>query len=347
MKYKVSFSYAFPDKVKPKRFQRDVDIAADLEFPFPKQIDEAVIALKAADPEAYKHLKEQQFETYTGVAPAKFQSAFDAQIRKKIDANFVDYARKVARPDFDERQWDKLLALFETRQVAFLKESFAQDLSALVTDTYEKLERLKAKAPKPDESRQLDADQAFLLWCGRRPVRFRKVEDKFYDDHIKQNVSRQFAFDWAVERFKSNRVTTSSVVDMSPAALLNKANGGKAYPTVYRGVQQIAVKVSCDVWTVKLQAHDDVVGKKALELFKKDNKLNAQARDVWLSAAEIKTKTQDFYVMGRWDPESGEAELYHYQDAGAKPALSMLKEYLRWTYSHKEGRFVGPSRDGR
>lgn len=347
MKYKVKFSYSFADTVKPVRFKRKVTVAADLEFPFPKQIDDKVLELKANDPEKYKNLKLEQFESYTGTTAQKFQSAFETLVQKKIDANFVDYVKKVARPHFNDSQWDKLLALFETRQMAFVKESFAKSLSEIVKITYEKLDRLKAAAPKPDESRQLDVDQAFLLWCGRKPVKFKRVEDKFYDDHIKKEVSRKIAFDWAVERYKTGRnVRVSTLVEASPSGLLNKANGGKAHPAVYRHTQQIAVKVTCDALTTTLQENRPV-GDKAVRQFEKEHKgLCVKVGEVWLSAT-FKTGTQSFYVMGGWDPDSGDAELYHYQDEAGKPRAALLPEYLRWTYSHKEGRFIGPSRDGR
>lgn len=346
MKYKVKFAHTFSDTVNPKRFQRKVSVAADLEFPFPKQTDDLIIALKASDAERYKGLKLEQFETYTGMAPAKFQSAFNANIEKKIDANFVDYVKKVAKPDFDETQWDKLLTLFETRQVEFLKDSFAKALSDIVKVNYEKLEKIKATAPKPDESRQLDVDQAFLLWCGREPVKFKKVEDKFYGDHIKKELSNAIAFDWAVERYKAKKtVKTSSLVGASPSTLLNKANSGKAYPAEFKGAQQIAVKVSCDVITVALE-ENKVVGDKAIAQFKKDNKLCAQVGDVWLTGTFTKG-TQVFYVMGAWDPNTGDADLYHYQAESAKPAAGLLAKYRRWTYSHKEGKFTGPTPEGR
>ncbi|WP_422012900.1 hypothetical protein [Roseateles sp.] len=345
MKYKVKFSYAFADTANPKRFKKTVTIDADLEFPFPKQTDDVILALKASDAERYKTLKLEQFETYTGVTAAKFQSSFDTNIKKKIDANFVDYVKKVAKPDFDESQWDKLLSFFETKQVEFLKDAFAKGLADIVKVNYEKLEKLKAAAPKPNESRQLDVDQAFLLWCGKNPIKFKKVEDKFYGDHIKKEVSAAIAFDWAVERYKKNKnVKTSSLVEASPSTVLNKANGGKAYPSVFKGAQQIAVKVTCDVLTAVLE-ENKVVGDKAAAQFKKDNKHWAQVGDVWLSAT-FKKGTQSFYVMGTWDPDSGDAELYHYQNEDAKPPMALLPEYRRWTYSNKEGKFLGPTRDG-
>jgi hypothetical protein len=346
MKYKVKYSYAFADKVSPKRFQRTVTVAADLEFPFPKQTDALIIALKARDAEQYKHLKLEQFETYTGLAATKFQSAFNADIEKKIDANFVNYVKLVAKPDFTETQWDKLLTFFETKQVEFLRDNFAKALSAIVNVQYEKLEKIKSAAPKQDESRQLDVDQAFLLWCGRQPVKFKQVEDKFYGDHIKQELSNGIAFDWAVERYKKSKaVKTSSLVGASPSTLLNKANGGKAYPSVFKGAQQIAVKVTCDVITVALQ-ENKVVGDKAIALFKKNNKNCAQVGDVWLTGTFTKG-TQSFYVMGGWDPETGNADLYHYQAENAKPAAELLAEYRRWTYSNQEGKFIGPTPKGK
>lgn len=129
MKYKVNFSHTFSDTANPKRFKRDVTVAAGLEFPFPKQTDDLVLQLKATDAEGYKALKLDQFETYTGVKPDKFQSGFDAVLKKKIDANFMEYVKKVARPDFTEDQWDKLLTFFETKQVELVKAQFAKALA--------------------------------------------------------------------------------------------------------------------------------------------------------------------------------------------------------------------------
>ena len=323
MKYKVDFSHTFSDTANPKRFKRDVTVAGGLEFPFPKQTEALVLELKASDADAYKALKLDQFETYTGVKPDKFQAGFDAALKKKIDANFVDYVKKVAKPDFTEGQWDKLLTFFETKQVELVKAEFAKALASIVKVNYEKLERLKASAPRPDEDRLLDVDQAFLLWIGRHPVKFSKVEDKFYDDHFFKDVSEADAFEIAVARYMKNKgVKTSSLVKVAPSSLLAKANGGKAYPAVYNGAQQIAVKVTCEVITAAL-TFEKVTGDKAVRQFKKG--------------------TQNFYVMGGWDPDTGEAVLYHYQAEGSKPDSAMLKKYLRWTYSNKEGKFLGPS----
>ena len=343
MKYKANFSHTFSDTANPKRFQRDVIVAAGLEFPFPKQTDELVLQLKATDADRYKALKLDQFETYTGVKHDKFQSGFDAAIKKKIDANFMEYVKKIARPDFSQDQWDKLLTFFETKQVELVKAEFAKALAHIVKVNYEKLDRLKASAPRPDEDRLLDVDQAFLLWVGRKPVKFAKVEDKFYDDHFFKDVSEADAFQIAVGRYKKNKnVKTSSLVKAAPSSLLAKANGGKAYPAVYNGAQQIAVKVTCEVITAALTL-EKVTGDKAIRQFQKDNKHAHDMQDGTWATATFKKGTQNFYVMGGWDPDTGEAILYHYQAESSKPDAAMLKKYLRWTYSNKEGKFLGPS----
>ncbi|RZJ08616.1 MAG: hypothetical protein EOP39_13465 [Rubrivivax sp.] len=343
MKYKVNFLYSFSDTVNPKRFKRAVTVGAALEFPFPKQTDDLIIQLKATDPERYKALKLDQFETYTGVKADKFQAGFDAGFTKKIDANFLEYVKKVAKPDFTEDQWDKLLTFFETKQVELLRGTFTKNLADIVKVNYEKLEKLKASAPRADEDRQLDVDQAFLLWCGRKPVKFSKVEDKFYGDHFFKDVSEADAFTLLIARNKKkSTVTSGSMVKVAPSALLAKANGGKAYPSVYQGAQQIAVKVTCEVLTATLTL-ETVTGAKAVTQFQKNNKHSHDMGNGKWATATFKKGTQDFYVMGSWDPETGDADLYHYQAESSKPASAMVKKYLRWTYSNREGKFIGPS----
>lgn len=342
MKYKVRFTHQFTDSANPKRFARAVNVDVNLEFPFPKQTSELIIRLKAIHPERYASLKLDQFETYTGLKPDKFQTAFNANITKKIDANFAEYAKNVAKPDFSNAQWDKVLDFFEAKQVELVKAAFAKGLADITRVNYEKLEKLKAAAPKPDEVRKLDVDQAFLLWSGRNAIKFSKVEDKFYGDHIQKDVSQASAFDLAIERYKKKKsVTTSSVAKIAPSELLNKANSGKAYPAVHKDSQQIAVKVSCDVISVSLEVVK-VTGDKNLKQFKSENKHHHHlGDDQWIKPTFSKGQ-QTFYVMGDWDPETGKAVLYHYQEESRKPAAKLLPEYLTWTYSHKEGKFTGP-----
>ncbi|MGQ3051408.1 MAG: hypothetical protein ACT6S0_06460 [Roseateles sp.] len=343
MKYKVRFTHQLTDGANPKRFARAVNVDVNLEFPLPKQTSELILKLKTLHPQMYAKLKLEQFETYTGVDPEKFQAAFNANIKKKIDANFADYVKNVAKPDFSPAQWDKVLNFFEGRQVELVKAAFAKGLAEITQVNYEKLEKLRAAAPKPDEVRKLDVDQAFLLWNGRKAVKFSKVEDKFYGDHFQKDVSQASAFDLAIERYKKKKsVTTSSVAKVAPSDLLNKANSGQAYPAVFNGSQQIAVKVTCEVISVSLETVT-VTGEKNLKTFKADNKHHHHVgNDQWIKPTFTKGQ-QTFYVMGDWDPETGKAVLYHYQNESGKPAAKMLPEYLTWTYSHKEGKFTGPT----
>jgi hypothetical protein len=342
VKYKVRFTHQLTDGANPKRFDRVVNVDVNLEFPFPKQTSELVIQLKALHPQMYAKLKLEQFETYTGITAEKFHAAFDANIKKKIDANFATYVKNVANPDFSVAQWDKLLDFFQSKQVELVKTAFAKGLADITKVNYEKLQKLKAAAPKPDEVRKLDVDQAFLLWSGRKAIKFSQVEDKFYGDHVQKDVSQASAFDLAIERYKKKKhVLTSSVVKISPGELLNKANSGRAYPAIHDDSQQIAVKVTCDVITVTLE-QVKVNGKMELKQFKAANKHCHHVRDdQWLAPTFTKGQ-QTFYVMGNWDPETGKASLYHYQEESSKPAAKMLPEYLTWVYSHKEGRFTDP-----
>lgn len=341
MKYKTNFTYSFSDSVNPPRFKGKVDVATPLEFPFPKNIDDLLQDLKQRDPGAYASRKLDQFEDYTGIRADKFQSGFNSDMESAIDANFVAFIKRSVKPNFDAQEWKKVLSEFELTQKKFVAARFSESLAAKVKITYDKLEKIKAKTPEKDECRLLSVEEAFVLWTGRHPVKFNQVDPKFYRDHMAIAISHQEAFAGAVARYKkSNAIKVSTWVTVDEAKILNLCNNAKVYPTVHKSGQQVAVQISLPSTVVTLSEHKNIVGaKREKELAGQCKYLQKIKDDLWVSGT-FASLNQSFYVIGQWTPDSGQAELYHYQDN--KPAIGMEKKYLRWIYSHARGKYIGP-----
>lgn len=119
----------------------------------------------------------------------------------------------------------------------------------------------------------------------------------------------------------------------TPNTILNKAKGavdnGKMRPFLFGGSQQqLSMAVSMNVVHVKVTAITREDSKK-----KSDGIISEHARkgEEWILESVALQKKMSFAVLGNYDPDSGLADIYHFEAGGLPTEYKLLKKYKNFS----------------
>ena len=158
-----------------------------------------------------------------------------------------------------------------------------------------------------------------------------EVTAKFFDDHmITTNLSKSQAIASAVERYKKNRNTKSSWIEISKETLINKAKGSTRRVAGTFGApakQQLTVQIKVDRKTITIS----VLDKKEKHQYEHEI-VEIDGEDHYLNCSSAATANVDLRIVGDWDPLTGKLGLYHYEEGAIQQnaAAAMLQKYLLW-----------------
>lgn len=128
-----------------------------------------------------------------------------------------------------------------------------------------------------------------------------EVTGKFFDDHmITTNLSKSQAIAGAVERYKKNRNTKSSWIEITKETLINKAKGSQRRLAGTFGAppkQQMTVQIKVERKTITIS----VLDKKEKHQYEHGT-VEIDGEDHYLNCSSAATANVDLRIVGDWNP---------------------------------------------
>lgn len=154
-----------------------------------------------------------------------------------------------------------------------------------------------------------------------------RVTAKFEGDHIiGTNLSKKNSIEAAIQRYKRNqRIIKSSWIMIDKSTVKNKAKAStKKVAAVYRGNQQLTTTIKVTRRTVEI-----------VELTKKERQRYQYeevtiGREVKYLNCSSEEEIVDLKVVGKWDPFTGECDIYHYEEGKAPTDHKLLPKFKKW-----------------
>lgn len=199
----------------------------------------------------------------------------------------------------------------------------------------------------PPKTRLFSCLEAIQPWLRHYPLQTPVLSDKFSSDHLLERLSSSQAADHAIERFCRRRIAISTWMDVERRQIVDKALGTIANcktsiftdgpattlvehlrPLVHRQQQQLAVRIQCNVRTVtvtNLTVHESRLPANR----KKHHEVKLDGQTFYLRCKSEESR-EKFWIIGPWNPLTGEFTLYHFQQYLPLPTLDMLLKYRKW-----------------
>jgi len=154
-----------------------------------------------------------------------------------------------------------------------------------------------------------------------------KVTAKFEGDHIvSTNLSKKNSIEAAIQRYKRNqRIIKSSWIMIDKSTVKNKAKAStKKVAAVYRSNQQMTTTIKVTRRTVEI-----------VELTKKERQRYQYeevtiGREVKYLNCSSDEELVDLKLVGKWDPFTGECDIYHYEEGKAPTEHKLLPKFKKW-----------------
>lgn len=317
MKYEIDYNYAFDDNAAPKRHTERVVIKTTLRFELPDVPND-----------------DRDFEARTGTRQDRFEQTFQAMTEKAIDAAYKEKVKAAAQVCTAPAHWKAWVGKFEKNQVAYVEDLF--------TSSMQKLAKVAVKLmPDVVTKKTLAPADACALYLQHFPPKF-TVAGKFYDDHMVKAISTPEVHENAIARFKKNqRIKVSSWIELSEATVKNKASSGKKIAHVYNNAQQLGVTIKARQWTATISESSWKPGAKGKQP-KETIAVKIQSDVYYIEIDIAKDDNLEIFVMGQWDPQSGQAEIYHYE-ANPPGAHTMLDKHRKWFYNETTKEYTAPA----
>jgi hypothetical protein len=177
----------------------------------------------------------------------------------------------------------------------------------------------------------LKDDESFRQLVKDNPLKY-KVSAKFDDDHIiKASLSKKNSIEAAIERYKRNqKIKKSSWIMIDKATLLNKARAaGAKIAHIHGGGQQLATTIKVTRRTVEI---DELTPKERQRYKHEEVKVGKETKYLNCTSEEA---TVSLKVVGRWDPFTGECDIYHYEEGEAGGSHKLLDKFKKWVCDEK------------
>lgn len=318
MKYVYQFACSFDDTSSPKRHALPVEVKARLEFEFDD----------VGKPD------NRDFHARTGSQQGAFETSFKARAEQVIMAHYKEATKESGKALNSQQDWENYLKRFTASQQVSVADMFKEILGALSKKAN------TVEAEMMPVKKKVTSTEALALYLEHHPVKF-TVADKFFGDHVVKSIDSNTVKESAASRYIKNNTGTSSWIELDVGSLKSKAGAGQKIAKIHSGQQQIGVYITCKQWTARVTESkfnpkkDKKPDKNTVQIIK--------GRETLYIDIEI-TKNESFkiFVLGGWDPNTGEAEIYHYE--ANPPGSSILQDkYLTWWFNPRTKKFTAPA----
>jgi hypothetical protein len=318
----------FPKWRSHEAFEVEIELAIDLSR-------EAVVLIRKLEDLSPKQGK---------LSVAKLTLEHFKRVRADVNAD----AAKRDTDDLEDfiREKKGLADKFIPEFTKYYKGELKPRVEKLAAGAEEKLcselkKAIKTAEQDAEKSRKaaISEAEAFDYYMRENGLKF-SVASKFFDDHIiKQNLSKKQAEEEALSRYKKNKsITTSSWLELAEKTVIDKASQARSKRAcTHQNGQQIAIEIKARERVVKLEILENV--SESHKDFKKSIDIGDKKR------AKIKSEENEnkqITVIGKWDPYTGEAEVYHYEAKGLPSKHVFLDKYLIF-HVDGNGRLMGPA----
>lgn len=318
MKYVYQFSSSFDDTGSPKRHALQVEVKARLEFEFDD----------IAKPD------NRDFHGRTGVQQNAFETSFKARADEVILKRYKEGTKEAAKALNSPQDWENFLKRFAASEQVSVADMFKEILSALSKQVN------KVEAELLPVKKKLGATEALALYLEHHPVKF-SVADKFFGDHVVKSIDSNTVKESAASRYIKANTATSSWIELDVGSLKSKAGAGQKIAKVHQGKQQIGVYITCKQWTAKVSP-SDFNPKKDKKPDKNTLPVLKGRETVYIDIDITKNESFKIFVLGEWDPNTGDAEIYHYE-ASPPTSSTLLDKYLTWWFNPRLKKFTAPA----
>lgn len=318
MKYVYQFVSSFDDTASPKRHALTVAVKARLEFEFDD----------VGKPD------NRDFQARTGVQQNAFEASFKARADEVILSKYKEVTKEAGKALNTPQDWENYLKRFTAGQQVSVADMFGELLGTLSKKAKKIAEEMVPVKKK------ISSTEALALYLEHHPVKF-TVADKFFGDHVVKSIDSNTVKDSAINRYIKNNTGTSSWIELDVSSLKSKAGAGQKIAKIHSGNQQIGVYITCKQWTARVtpSKFKPVNGKKP---DKGTVAVIKNRETVYVEIDIEKNESFKIFVLGGWDPTSGEAEIYHYE--ANPPGSSVLQDkYLTWWFNPRTKKFTAPA----
>lgn len=201
----------------------------------------------------------------------------------------------------------------------------------------------------PPKIKTFSVNEAFFAWLKIYSVTEFELSDKFSGDHTLERLSSSQAAEQALRRYQNSngRTRISTWIDISQDKIIDKARGSvnnarrealsgipenalaHLRPTVYRGGQQLAACIKCNLRTVSV---DNLTRDEAARPGNR-SKVTEWKHEGETQYLRCKSTEEEarFWIVGAWQPLESKFNLYHYESYLPTPECQVLPVYCRWS----------------
>lgn len=148
-------------------------------------------------------------------------------------------------------------------------------------------------------------------WLKLKPINEVRVENKFIEDHLTENASKESTM--LQKQRGGHPVNIQTSIECSVEDLKQKVmrSGNLRYALTFKNEQQLQSSINADTRTI------DANGKTEGKIMR------------------------DCHLVGKWIPEVGICHIYHYE---ANPRINdnMLSKYKQWYYDDEIKKYTSP-----